>query len=1091
MLISFKSVFLAIFASCVSFAALADSQWYAKPDGADDADCTSPATAGSFAAAMAKAAAADGASVIELAGGDYDIGKLTPVTENGSMAFFVVKKDLTLVSAGGDPANCCLVGGGEEKRARFLLIPSAASVALSGITVTGFWDSADDANYKGGGAIFANGTSVTLTISDCVFSYNHTRRSVWASGINGGAINGGTLDITDTSFIGNLSITGSWESGGGGAFCGKVVRLKDCLFQGNDASANGGAIYLSAGMESPIEGCTFVGNGYGPNVPSRDQRTYFGVIYASGAFTLKNCTFRSNKMNAWMGSVFGASGSNAIDCQDCTFEDNAAMYVFKPGYGSGSLRRCRMLNNVFQSFNAALAENCLFKGQSFTERQHYFGTGPYHNCTFVGNTALNVSGANGGVFSNGAKLINCIVTADNQVNATAASYTYYATNCIWNASGKDLLVGKGNITDLADDAAIKFVVLGDDPYALMLDSPARDQGDNVLGYTAADRDLAGGSRLVRALDIGAYEYQIAAFEADIEPQVFDGVNGCEPHPVVTDAETETVLAEGTDYTLSWSNNEQTGMGTMRVTGVNGYAGKTANIDFKIVSQYGDGLTFYAKVGGSDDADCVNWATAGSFAAAMAKVAAAQGPCVVVLDDGDYDIAALEPVTENNSTSFFIAKKDLTLVSAGGDPANCALIGGGKEKRARFLCVPVAATVAIKGLTVTNFCDSASDTGSYAGGGAIFANGTSVALTVTNCVFADNHVLRTGWVDIGGGGAIRGGALDVTDSSFVGNSAMFDGTDEKGTGGALSAGSYVRISGCIFTGNTASSVGEVIYATSGISAPIEDCTFIGNGRNRQSGVPPYRAIMRVGLIYVSGGGFTLKNCVIRDNNQHAWGGSLFHATTASHCYDCLFEGNTAMYVAFVNGNTRTDLSLHRCRMVNNVIQAFNTGLNENCLFKGHTFTERQHYFGANSYYNCTFVGNTSLNVSGVNGGVFSNGAKLINCIVTADNQVNPTAASYTYYATNCVWNASGKDLLVGENNITDLANDAAIGFVGGTGDDPYAIQKNSPARDKGANVLGYTKKDHDLAGNPRLSFDGLLDIGCYEYLKTPGLMLLLR
>ena len=97
----FRSAGLAVLASCVSFVTFADSQWYAKPDGADGADCTDPATAGSIAAAMAKAAAADGASVIELADGDYDIASLTPVTENSSTAFFVVKKDLSLVSAGG------------------------------------------------------------------------------------------------------------------------------------------------------------------------------------------------------------------------------------------------------------------------------------------------------------------------------------------------------------------------------------------------------------------------------------------------------------------------------------------------------------------------------------------------------------------------------------------------------------------------------------------------------------------------------------------------------------------------------------------------------------------------------------------------------------------------------------------------------------------------------------------------------------------------------------------------------------------------------------------------------------------------------
>ena len=343
------------------------------------------------------------------------------------------------------------------------------------------------------------------------------------------------------------------------------------------------------------------------------------------------------------------------------------------------------------------------------------------------------------------------------------------------------------------------------------------------------------------------------------------------------------------------------------------------------------------------------------------------------------------------------------------------------------------------------------------------------------------MLRPEWVNIGGGGAIRGGALDVTDSSFVGNSAMFDGTDEKGTGGALSAGSYVRISGCLFTGNKASSFGEVIYATSGISAPIENCTFIGNGRNKQGGQPPYRSVQRVGLIYVSGGGFTLKNCVIKDNNQHAWGGSFFYAATASHCYDCLFEGNTAMYVAYVNGGTRTDLSFHGCRVVNNVFQYFNAALTENCLFKGHSFTEPKQYFGTGPYHNCTFVGNTSKNDS-----VFSANAQLFNCIVTADNHVSATAS---FNASHCVWNANGKGNLVGEGNITDLADDAAIKFVG-EGDDPYSIGKDSPARNMGVNVRGYTRNDPDLAGKRRLCED-LLDIGCYEYNPVMGLMFLFR
>ena len=76
--------------------------------------------------------------------------------------------------------------------------------------------------------------SVWITASNCDFTNNTAIQS-------GGAISGGTLDVTDCTFIGN-SVPGSGALGAGGAITAAGVNVSNTLFVDNSALRSGGAV---------------------------------------------------------------------------------------------------------------------------------------------------------------------------------------------------------------------------------------------------------------------------------------------------------------------------------------------------------------------------------------------------------------------------------------------------------------------------------------------------------------------------------------------------------------------------------------------------------------------------------------------------------------------------------------------------------------------------------------------------------------------------------------------------------------------------------------------------------------------------------
>ena len=173
-------------------------------------------------------------------------------------------------------------------------------------------------------------------------------------GASGGAIYGGIVNITNSTFNANKSTNlggaiyavksfsatdaskftnnGSDNTTYGGAVysLGPVTIDKNCEFTGNSTSAKsqnqgGGAIFISSDQASTITDTTFTNNTHNDNSQSSN---YGGAIFARGGqLTLTNDTFRENKAVGTSGNRGGAIFAETVSPLKVTnsiFDNNTA-----------------------------------------------------------------------------------------------------------------------------------------------------------------------------------------------------------------------------------------------------------------------------------------------------------------------------------------------------------------------------------------------------------------------------------------------------------------------------------------------------------------------------------------------------------------------------------------------------------------------------------------------------------------------------------------------------------------------------------------------------------------------------------------------
>ena len=167
-----------------------------------------------------------------------------------------------------------------------------------------------DFAQRGGGLFLSYyGADCCPSIRDCTFSGN--------CAYHGGAVFtiGAGPEFIDCRFVGNVAAeggamaTGAWRCP---CFSTCDLAIRGCTFAGNYALNGGGAIDLGAGGPYTIESSRFMGNIAGSG----------GALHIAVEVHLVNCLFAGNVAHEQGGAVY--CNGFRLDVASCTFADNAA-----------------------------------------------------------------------------------------------------------------------------------------------------------------------------------------------------------------------------------------------------------------------------------------------------------------------------------------------------------------------------------------------------------------------------------------------------------------------------------------------------------------------------------------------------------------------------------------------------------------------------------------------------------------------------------------------------------------------------------------------------------------------------------------------
>jgi len=253
--------------------------------------------------------------------------------------------------------------------------------------------------------------------------------------------------------------------------------------------------------------------------------------------------------------------------------------------------------------------------------------------------------------------------------------------------------------------------------------------------------------------------------------------------------------------------------------------------------------------------------------------------------------------------------------------------------------------------------------------------------------------------------------------------------EQAGGGAWLEPSGV-LTNCVIIGNSANDDGG------GVSGgTLNNCTLIGNS---------------AGYNYSSGGGAinsTLNNCTLTGNSAFSGGGAA-----GSILNKCILSSNSVEHPLGPGGGDSWGGGVKDCVLYS-------------CLLTGNSGFAGGGAVGG-SLTNCTLIGNSAS----VGGGAY--GSTLNNSIVyfnVAPSEPNYSGSTLDYSCTT--------PLPAGAGNIAD--EPLFVNPVSGN----YRLQTGSFCINAGSNQSWMTSSK-DLGDNPRVSVDGIVDMGCYEY--VPGL-----
>lgn len=207
------------------------------------------------------------------------------------------------------------------------VVTGANSATLDGFTVRDGYADGASPSYNGGGGMYNN--AVSPTVSNCTFTSNTAVAKGSTQAYGGGMYNNAASPtVTNCTFKLNAALgTGYYAFGGGMSNVGGAPKLSNCAFADNKTTATyayGAGLY-NGQSATTLSGGTFTNNtASGTNVAEGG-----GMANTGAAPTLTNCTFYGNQAN---GVAMGNGGAISDDgtftanmtVTNCTIANNAA-----------------------------------------------------------------------------------------------------------------------------------------------------------------------------------------------------------------------------------------------------------------------------------------------------------------------------------------------------------------------------------------------------------------------------------------------------------------------------------------------------------------------------------------------------------------------------------------------------------------------------------------------------------------------------------------------------------------------------------------------------------------------------------------------
>ena len=186
------------------------------------------------------------------------------------------------------------------------------------------------------------------------------------------------------------------------------------------------------------------------------------------------------------------------------------------------------------------------------------------------------------------------------------------------------------------------------------------------------------------------------------------------------------------------------------------------------------------------------------------------------------------------------------------------------------------------------------------GGAIDVERQSY-LCMIDCTFKDNQAGRLGGVI----SAAFNATLEIERTNFTSNSAVQGGVID------VQQVSFLRMTDCIFEGNSANQYGGAIFGGCNITLDAQGTNFTRNSASQG------------GAYYVDQQSFLhMANCTCEGNHADQLGGAIGSSNTTIKIHDCTFEGNYANQGGAIFVIFNVTLGIHKANFTRN--RAFQGG-----------------------------------------------------------------------------------------------------------------------------------------------------------------------